>query len=776
MKGVKTRWLALLGLLVAAGGLVMLALRRRSVTRPQPLAISQPSLATIQQPPDDLEPSELNAHRSSSVIRYLLPVVEIGLVLVVSLVAARYFITADPTYLYSGGEAEWLTSPAYAAHDGLQQHGRIPLWQPLFEAGEPLLENPFAFIFNPFSSVPSLLLGGESGIRVSIVLTACIAGLGGWFLGHMLGLSLFGRLLLGLLLIGKGNMHAMLNTGYFQLGVSQAYIPWVIGSTLAVLRVRGKRWPVPLLAVSVMLLYFAGNLWYVLPTVVGAGLVALIYLVRTGKHIIDWGAIGRLLLAGGLVLVLSAVTLLPLIVNFERIGKHPPEIEAGFVVPLWENILPLYINPDRYQIVHLQNPLDPFPFDLSLYKVDEFYFSFVAPLWFVGLLLILPPYRLRFGHHTRLWWLALILFVLATLWGAGGQPLFIWLYQNISLLGQWRFVGRALGVGAFWLALLIALRADQIWLYFQKPSLNPVRAWGKKWAVVLLFLAGGFAAADSMAQWDASQFGVLRPLEPTMNNCLERFRLQNPDRQLTVWQGEYKIIRSLLRYRVRTWDIQADFEMNGIPGDFEANLAYSLPEYLLIWNDDLARNYLVSLPGYEPVMESRYSEIGLPCLYRNPKALSYAYTLPADSIPTPLALQIPIPFYGDFFDLDSFPPGTVTPITSLNPAPDQIIAVVTQPRASNMLLTAQERAYPGWQAEINGQPVPVQSFGGQVSVELPPGDDRLQIVFVYRPPLLMTGGLLTLLSAVSCIVYLAFGKRPLFVLWSVARRAKSVLG
>lgn len=780
MKAVKTRWLALLGVLLAGVGFVALLWRRR---RGQPLAVSDEPLAirdepsAVSQQPTAISQQPLAVSSPlSALVRYLQSAIEIAVVLVVAVMASRIYITSSPDYFYSGGEAEWLTSSAYSTHDGLNQHGRIPLWQPLFEAGEPLLENPFAFTFNPFSSAPSLLLGGEAGIRLSVVLTACVAGLGGWFLGHMLGLSLFGRLLLALLMIGKGNMHAMLNTGYFQLGTSQAYMPWVIGGTLAVLRLPQKRWPVPLLALFMTLLYFAGNLWYVLPTVVGAGVIAAVYLVRTGKQVVDWAGIGRLLMAAVLVILLSAVTLLPLLSNFDRIGRHPPEVEAGFVVPLWENILPLYVNPDRYQVVHLHNPLDPFPYDLSLYTIDEFYFSYVAPAWFLILLLALPPYRFRFGHNQRFWWVGLMLFALATLWGAGGQPLFRWLYENIGLLGQWRFVGRALGVGSFWLVVLIALRADYILRHLRIPSLNPVREWGKNCATILLVIGGALAGIDSVMQWERSQTGILQPTRPTIDQCLQTLRQQNPDRQLTIWQGEYQIIRSLLHNRIRTWDIQADFEMNGLPGDFEANLAYSLPEYLLLWNDFLVKDYLASLPNYEPSMESRYGEIGLPCLYRNPQALPYAYMLPADSVPEPLPLRIPIPFYGEFYDLASYPPDLVTPIRALNPAPDQIAAVVNTPRIDGMLFVAQERAYPGWRVEVNGQAAPLKSYGGLVAVELPAGDAPVSVYFEYRPPLLLTGGWISVLTGLGCIVYLVFGKRLLFSLWSVARRLKSVLG
>ena len=84
-------------------------------------------------------------------------------VIVVMVALATYRFYTAPGLQLSGGEAEWLTSSAYAAHDGLREYGRIPLWQPLLESGETLVDNPFSFILNPFSSLPSLIVGAAEG-------------------------------------------------------------------------------------------------------------------------------------------------------------------------------------------------------------------------------------------------------------------------------------------------------------------------------------------------------------------------------------------------------------------------------------------------------------------------------------------------------------------------------------------------------------------------------------------------------------------------------------
>jgi len=682
-------------------------------------------------------------------------IAEILLVIAVALWATSRFSAAQAPLQYSGNEAEWLTSTIYAAHDGLRLHGRIPLWQPLFEFGEPLVENPFSFILNPFSGIPGLLFGGAKGVLYSVVIAAGLAGVGGWFMGRVLGLGIWGRLLLALLLIGKGNMHAMVNTGFYQLGVSQAYIPWVTGAVIAVLRLPGKRWPIPLLAVSITLLLFAGNLWYLLPTVVGAGVIALAYCF--GKDKVDWAALRRLVMAGILAVGLSAVMLIPVVANFHRVGNHPPEKAAGWVLPLfWQDAVPLYFNPDpRQQLVvyfpgtaHIELP--------TIERYDEFFYSFVVPAWLLALTALVPLYRP--GSARRFWALGFVLLVFATIWGAGGNPLFLWMYQNIPPLAQWRFVGRAFGVGAFWVAVLVAMRVDAISVYLLRTDwaalgLKPrLEKYLPLVTVVGLTIAVAIAAYQVNFQWkDGMLSNSINPINPFFDRCVTVVSKLNNGQPVSLWQNYYIDIVTLQKNNVRTWDIQADYAILPIPntiGNPEIDLIRSLPEY------GLARTYpddkIFINFGYRPVPNSPQEPRLGPCLYRNPAALPYAYTLPL-----PIAhLLIPSP--RNIYLRTNFPPDSLTEIPIAR-TPDQIAAIVTEPRTTRIIFTVQERAYPGWRVEINGKPAQLESFAGQLAVELPIGNEPLYIYWEYRPPLLLVSAWITIITSALTVVYLLFG-------------------
>ena len=259
---------------------------------------------------------------------------ELGIILAVALTVTWSFGRASSANELRGGEMEWLTSSAYMSSQSLHQLGYIPRWEPWLAFGEPLVDNPFSFVTNPISVGPSLIWGALVGIRFSVILSTILAAIGGWTLGRVLGFGWLARLLLGLLCLGKGNMIAMIGTGYFQLGVTQAYFPWILAGFIGVLRFNRRRWPIVLTAIMFTLMFWAGNIWYTLPMIIMLGLLTLSHVVHVKRTVapnerptlavkIDRTTLNRVLLSAGLTLGLSMMTLLPIWINQSRIGGHP---------------------------------------------------------------------------------------------------------------------------------------------------------------------------------------------------------------------------------------------------------------------------------------------------------------------------------------------------------------------------------------------------------------------------------------------------------------------
>ncbi|GIL13970.1 MAG: hypothetical protein BroJett038_26900 [Chloroflexota bacterium] len=697
---------------------------------------------------------------------------ELLVVLVITLIATRRFFEAGPPLQYSGNEAEWLTSSIYAAYYGLRDYGRIPLWQPLLEFGEPLVENPFSFILNPFSAGLSLLIGPAQGLKFTVPLLTLLAGVGGWFMGWTLGLAWPGRVLLGLLLVGKGNMHAMFNTGYFQLATQQVYFPWITGGTMAIFRLPGRRWPVALTALAFTLMYTSGNLWYVLPMLVALAVLAAVYAWPAGAARRfpqpDWAALRRLALAGALTLGLSAVLLLPMAINWGRVGSHPPEVRAGWEVSVWRAALPFYFDPNPHFAFEVYSP----KFDLKrpylMDALEEFYYSFVSPAWFAALIAVgMPLYRARHTRARRFWWAAWGLVIVFTLWGAGGHPLFVWLYENIPALQGWRFVGRALAAASFFLAALIAMRVDNLWRSLTETDWRRYLPERPRWAGALpVLLAGGLlvgagaAGWQVTARWNIGYQDILNPIHPD-DECVSWLRRQRPHDELAVWRFGYRAIITYMNNRVRASQIYADFEMTPLPSTLgRVNLTASLPEYGIAWAGGehaylLDRGYAV-LPD-SPIVE----QSGKPCLYRKNNALSYVYTVPLSVV---LTAEPGGDIVDEFFLLEehkllppdaiTLPPEKTTPVTDFVRQPDSIWLRAAVEPGRFMVVTAQERAYPGWEVTVNGQPAKLESVGGQIGVVLPREGGEFFVHFVYRPPWLFRGAAVTLLTSAFCAAWL----------------------
>lgn len=671
---------------------------------------------------------------------------ELGLVVIVAVIAAQVYIAPDINRQLPGGESEWLTSSGQTAGQVFREQGYIPLWQPYLSFGEPLIDNPFSFVMNPFSSLPSLIYGGNAGIRIAELWAVLIAGLGGWSLGRVLGFRSLGRLLLAALLIGKGNMNAMLAAGYFQLGTSQAYIPWCIAGIIGVLRARRARWPIALTAIAFTLMFWAGNIWYTLPTLLSMALFVPFFIFSVSPHgrriQIDWMLIRRLVLAALLTLCLSAITLIPIWMHRDLIGKHAPDLTAGTAIDLGQII-------GRY--VTYNNVFTP--------ATEYLYFSYVITPWFLFLIFVVLPPIGPFRHRPReprqwsVWLVGGFMLVFCTFWGAGGTALFKWLYANAPMLSEWRFEGRALAMGSFWLAVLVCLRVDNLVraVGIAGDGRIELRKAGSNWLnrLIIRVPVAILVTTSLLLTNDVLLHGVKREETETLRKttyvCLDWLRANSSDRMLAVWDIRYSAILAYVRNRVRLTFIGADFQLWGQPSTLYAgNLIDgrgNLPEYGIAVDNNIAT--FLRDKGYTYVTTSPVDSYGNNCLWQNPKALSYAFSIPLNNL---LLTNL---------NTSRVLPSEITrPITAIEQHYDRIALYAKGDSERAVVVVVQETDYPGWQAYVDDKPAKIESIGGVLGIILPPGDQTHYIYLQYVPPLLIAGGVITLLTCVFLFGFL----------------------
>lgn len=683
--------------------------------------------------------------------RSLFLIVELAIVVAAAWRVTGEFRNLDPGVKVHGKEFEYLTSSATQAALNLREDGYISLWQPWLENGEPLITSPFAFVLNPLSTGPTLLLGAPNGFKVSMVLYAIFAATGGWALGYVLGLGALGRVLLGVLIVGKGYMYSGLAGGFFQLSVSQSYMPWIIAGALATVRYPRRRWPPVLTAVMLTLLFWAGNLWYTLPMLISVGLVALVMTVRVRGRWIDWMVWRRFALSAVITVCLSAATLFPMWQQRRHID-HPDEEKAGRGIAL-DKVIPLYYDPDAFdRIEHIAQ------------ERPQAYYHFTVPGWFLLLLfVIVPPFlppvfsHVGYRHAWRISLLSMLMIVATTLWGAGGFSIFEWLYEHVKLLREWRFVGRALAVGAFWVIILVALRADSIlhmifhpnWLQFPRGNLL-IR-------LVQFGLAGALgwasirAADEVLDQW--GRYGTIEFRGWQDEACLKWLRRQEPDAPLTVWRYDYDTIQPYLENKVRLFNIEVAYHVLPLPSTIgTTDLTRALPEYAVNWDPTVIPFLLEN--GYQEIQASP-NPLANPfhCLFRRPGAFDYAFSTPLWRAEQELRAEY------------------TQPIELLRRTNDRITVRTAADPDETLVVVVQELAYPGWHVKIDNRPVSIESVGGMIGVKLPPGHGNHEIIFEFRPRLFVMSAWLSLTTALACILYLLKGER--IVAYVLSRRHRT---
>jgi hypothetical protein len=663
----------------------------------------------------------------------LLVLGEIGLIIAASLYFARHYFDWDPYWTISGLEYSYLANSGILAGEFLRAEGTIPAWNPFLGRGEPLLEGPFSYIFNPLMNVGMMVLGGVHGGKVIIPLHIIIMGLGGWVLAWMLRLGTPGRVLLALLLAGSGSM-AEATGGYFQMGLSQAYLPWVFAGVIGTLY-RRERWPVALLAISAMLLASSGTYWYLLPAALSSAVLVLfgvtIYDEVTKTRHFNREGMRRVALAGILALGLSAVRLLPGAMNHAYIAHPPANLHLNPTVEFSMLV-------ERYFTTH------------QIAFTASIYYHYVLPLSFAGFLLVLWLTLISresvMGQRWRVLVPAVILILLYTAWAMEGTPVLLWFYNRISLLNEWRFLGRMMAVSSLWLVVLAAVFFDDIIRTLHRGSAtNILRG-------TLLVIALGlaiFSTVDVMKNWGRvagldSRYNPHRPYD----SIVHPLRGLHPGQFLSVLTLDFFSYLPFYETFTRAPFANPDVRAGAMePTLGTRDVTRFEPRFAIGLYGELDMN--LAGRGYVHVME--LSPEYPPGLMYNPRTPGYAFITHISDVEHLADRGRPLT-------------SNLTRPVDFRHRIDSVHITLDGSYHNGELLVITETAYPGWRVTINGEPAQLDVVGDLMALRLfryPrfADDPPLEIVFSYHPVWLYRGGTLTVTFAVIIALYLLRAER-----------------
>lgn len=623
----------------------------------------------------------------------------------------------------AGNELTYLINSGAIASIIYRETGAIPLWNPFMgPGGEPLLENPFSFVLNPFMTLPIFWFGLIQGPKVAVLLHVLIMALGGWTLAYTLGLRAPGRVALSLLLGGCGSMAGMIGLGFYQMSLSLAYMPWVLAGLVGLLY-RGRRWHTGIFVMASALMVFAGTFWYVLPTAISGAVFAAFALVRgKGRRLrLDLAGLRRLLWASLLLALLASIRLIPQAVNRELV-EHPTE-RLPHIYDLFE-MARLYFAPG---LPHQ-----------TFINTTATHFHYIVPL---PLFLVAGGAWLALAREPKRWRILLpaaLLIVFYTVWAQEGTPLLRWLYGAVPLLGEWRFPGRMLAAGAPLLALMTAVALDDVvhrllgWLAL--PTSRKRR----------LAAAGAFVILAALAA--LSVYHVLQNWNRVTGTANERFyelvwfnylRQQHPDELIAVQSENFFNYYPYYVNLIRAALGNPDYRAGSLPPTIGHRRAFSYPAAYGFTPIEEERN-IFNANGYR-LLTNVPNVGGILALWHNDDSPGYAFVVRRGDIewrtePLRRSDTLPVETYTHnvanvvvrLDDMQRYPPGGV--------------------------LVISETAYPGWSVSINGKAARLESVGGRVGVIVPA--EPAVIVFHYSPPLLHFSALVAGAGALLYTAYL----------------------
>jgi hypothetical protein len=655
----------------------------------------------------------------------LLLALEICLLLALSLSAPAPLYDFSPQQRVRGPEFSYLMGTGEIARVMLTATGRLPLWNSWFGIGEPLLESGFSYILNPLMFFPVLAGGMIQGAKVAIILHAGLMALGGWALGYSLGLGVIPRLFLGLMLASTGGFVGAIGMGFYQMALSQAYVPFVYAGVIGCLR-RAERFWIGLLAVSGALLIFSGTFWYVLPTAIVSALLVLFGVVRVQRRrpfvSLERRALGRVSLGVALLIAVAAIRLLPVVVNF-RLWFHSVE-DFRMSHTLEETIV-------RY-----------FDSSYSDRRPSALFYFYTVPLAFTLALIILRGLahaawqRIRRDQWTILI-PALIAVTIFTIWAMVDTPFVRILYQAVPFLSEWRLLTRMQAAAAVWIVVILAICLDDLRLVFHRLRHNPRQhPFARHLALIAL---AAITLWSVFTLWDVRQSWLresgTEPLIVSFRQRLFAERQARPDEFIAFDTWEFYDYTWFYPPLIRMWHGNPDYRPHSLPHTVsnQQTMRWFAPEAIEMhfeFEERLIRT------AYELTPED-LGVVDRPRVWRQPMSPPYAFSVPEATIPRSR--------------VDSLHAREVTPARYQYQMDTITLWIASPPAPAYAVVT--EVAYPGWQVSVNGEPRPLESVGGLLGVRLAQGEGA-EVIFTYRPPSVYAGGVITLIGCLLTAFWL----------------------
>jgi hypothetical protein len=252
--------------------------------------------------------------------RYLRVLAEWVIIILVGwFYAGGVLLDLNPKFLSEAGEHHESATFPILTEIGLNRYGELPMWNPYIMTGFPYMADPLSHFWNPLSTICIKIWGGINGMKVSILLSFILAGLGQWFFAHVFGLRGLSRLWTALLFMLSGGLAFLSDLGWYELLLGAVWFPWCFAALWWALRRRD--WTsLVLAAFSIVMTLTTGGGYYPFYLLGSLGILTIVHVLLSApsKRLMRIGrATCVVLLSAGLL----AVVFLPTIHGFPLINR-----------------------------------------------------------------------------------------------------------------------------------------------------------------------------------------------------------------------------------------------------------------------------------------------------------------------------------------------------------------------------------------------------------------------------------------------------------------------
>lgn len=602
------------------------------------------------------------------------------------------------------------------------QYHQLPLWNPYFGGGQPLIADPLAALFYPPTHLVHFLPLRDYYL-VLILGHLLFAGLGTLLLARRaFGLSHLAALVAAIGYMATPRLISHLGAGHLTIFQTVAWFPWLALSCWATVR-EPRRWGA-LLGICIAMTLLAGHpqmAYYGMLMLAGQATWLLVKRWRLEGRQAFFASLAGLTAAGIIGALIASIHLLPLM-EFTAYSTRQLTLSSSDTYPLqdflhellnqqprpqfpWEGLItPGYIVLALTLLALVTRWRKAWPLLLGIILIAGLAMGNSSSLYLL-VSHILPSFD-RFRGQTRIWFVGLFLF--AILAGLGTDALLHYL-RRISVYS-------AVPAG---LLIVLAISTTLIFIDNASTQLGDVRTVTTPSA--LAYAAAHLAGGGRI-------YGVQENL-PQVN------AVQTQTRFADGWDP--LLIESYVSYMQRAGDYHADgYQLHFPPADSPS--IKPDPRLLGLMNVSI-------VISRRPLSDPRLVQVGKvdnTFLYKNTADAGYAYLVNPDST-------------GRLPTLNSLQPLN-TPVHIVNAAPEPDTFTFSTDKPAYFVIGAP--AYPGWVASLDGQPVPIQQIDGILpALKVGPGTHRVR--YTYEPLSLRVGATLSLIGLLTTLIWLLFVAR-----------------